>query len=146
MLEIPRAAEEWQTCPLASSRGACMAEGTRTYGEEAVQATPALEALRAALLTGLAYYAGARIGLALTFAPMPLSILWPPNALLLGALIVLPMRRWWAAIAGAFPAHLLAELQGGVPPAMVLGWFVSNTSEAFIGATLFHYFSRGRDL
>ena len=39
----------------------------------------------------------------------------------------------WLLLA-AFPAHLAAELQSGVPTAMVLCWFVTNCSEALIGA------------
>ena len=88
----------------------------------------------AALAVGAVYYAGAKIGLALTFEPFPLSVLWPPNALLLACLLLAPTRRWWLLIAAAFPAHLLAELQDGVPVAMVLCWFVSNVAEALIGA------------
>ena len=80
------------------------------------------------------YYLGTRIGLALTFLPNPISVLWPPNAILFAALLVVPHRLWWAVIAAALPAHLLAELQGGVPIAMVLCWFVSNMTEALIGA------------
>ena len=90
--------------------------------------------LAAALAVSAVYYAGAKVGLALTFAPYPISVLWPPNALLLAALLVAPTRWWWALILGALPAHLLAELQGGVPATMVLCWFVSNVSEALIGA------------
>lgn len=93
-------------------------------------------ALRAAAAVGVMYYAGAKVGLALTFAPLPISILWPPNALLFAALVLAPGRWWWLLIAGVFPAHLLAELQGGVPVAMVLGWFASNVSEAVIGAAI----------
>ena len=92
--------------------------------------------LGAALAVGAVYYAGAKVGLALTFAPYPISVLWPPNSLLLAALLLAPTRWWWALILGALPAHLLAELQGGVPVAMVLCWFVSNVSEALIGALI----------
>ena len=46
----------------------------------------------AALAMAVTYYAGAKIGLALTFEPFPLSILWPPNALLLAALLLAPTR------------------------------------------------------
>ena len=97
--------------------------------------------LIAALVGGALYYAGARIGLALTFDPFPLSVLWPPNALLLGCLLLAPTRWWWLLIAAAFPAHLLAELQGGVPLAMVLCWFVSNVVEALIGAVIVRRFA-----
>jgi PAS domain S-box-containing protein len=34
----------------------------------------------------------------------------------------------------ALPAHVAAELQSGIPASMVLCWFVSNCSEALIGA------------
>ena len=88
----------------------------------------------AAVLVGTAYYLGARLGLALTFEPHPISPLWPPNAILLAALLLTPPRSWGWLLLAAFPAHLAAELQSGVPTAMVLGWFVSNCSEALIGA------------
>src|SRR5687767_1812960 len=52
----------------------------------------------------------------------------------MAALLLTPARAWWALLAAALPAHLLAELQSGVPMAMVLGWFASNCSEALIGA------------
>jgi PAS domain S-box-containing protein len=87
-----------------------------------------------ALVVFCAYYVGTRIGLSLTFLPNPISVLWPPNATLLAALLLTPRRTWWTLIAAALPAHLLAELQGGVPLTMVLSWFVSNVSEALIGA------------
>jgi PAS domain S-box-containing protein len=91
-------------------------------------------ALLAALVVMGGYYLGAKIGLALTYHPHPISTLWPPNALLLAALLLTPTRWWWLLVLAAFPAHLAAELQSGVPMAMVLGWFVSNCSEALIGA------------
>ena len=90
--------------------------------------------LRVASFVFVGYYLGARLGLALTFVPNPVSVLWPPNAVVFAALVLLPVRSWWVVAAAALPAHLLAEVQGGVPIAMVLCWFVSNMSEAVIGA------------
>jgi PAS domain S-box-containing protein len=87
------------------------------------------------------YYAGARIGMALTFEPSPLAVMWPPNALLLAGLLLAPTRWWGLLIVAAFPAHLLAELQSGVPVAMVLCWFVSNVTEALVGALLVRRFA-----
>src|SRR5262249_12056832 len=66
--------------------------------------------------------------------------LWPPNALLAGALLLAPATSWWWLLAAALPAHLLAELQSGVPTVMVLGWYVSNCSEALIAAALVRVF------
>ena len=89
---------------------------------------------RIALFVFAAYYLGARLGLTLTFAPLPISVLWPPNAVLFAAMLVLPAGRWWLVVVAALPAHLISELQGGIPLTMVLCWYLSNVSEALIGA------------
>ena len=44
-----------------------------------------------ALGVAVAYYVGARIGFALTPTPLPVSTLWPPNAILLAALLLAPL-------------------------------------------------------
>jgi PAS domain S-box-containing protein len=117
-------------------RSAAWVEGSGSEASSA--ASTSRERVRAALRIGIlvfcGYYLGARLGLALTFFPTPVSVLWPPNAILLGALLIVPTSQWRIVVAAALPAHLLAELQGGVPIPMVLCWFVSNVTEALIGA------------
>ena len=81
-----------------------------------------------------AYYLGARVGLALTFQPLPISVFWPCNAMLFAAMLLLPTNLWWLVAAAALPAHLLSELMGGIPLSMVLCWYLSNVTEALIGA------------
>jgi two-component system sensor kinase FixL len=93
----------------------------------------------AALLVFAAYYIGAKVGFALTFQPHPVSVLWPPNSILLAALLLTPVRIWWVILLAAFPAHLAAELQSRVPPTMVFCWFISNSCEALIGAGCIRY-------
>jgi len=100
--------------------------------------TPAL----AALLVASAYFAGAKIGFALTFQPHPVSTLWPPNSILLAALLLSRTRSWWFLLLAAFPAHLLVQLNADIPLAMILCWFVSNCTEALIGASIFRYLTR----
>ena len=97
----------------------------------------------AALVVAVAYYLAAHLGFALTLKPHPTSTLWPPNALLMAALLLAPARAWWWLLAAALPAHLAAELQSGVPTAMVLGWYFTNCSEALIGAALVRAFVPG---
>src|SRR6476661_7406754 len=87
-----------------------------------------------ALGVAVAYYVGARIGFALTAEPQPVSTLWPPNAILLAALLLTPVRWWPGVLLAALPAHIAVELGSGVPLPMVLSWFVSNSAEALIGA------------
>src|ERR1700737_1379317 len=91
------------------------------------------------LLVFTAYYVGAKIGFALTFQPHPVSVLWPPNSILLAALLLTPVRVWWVILLAAFPAHLSAQLQSNVPPAMIFCWFISNSCEALIGAGCVRY-------
>jgi len=86
-----------------------------------------------------AYYLGAKIGFALTLRPHPVSVLWPPNSILLAALLLTPVRVWWVILLAAFPAHLAAQLQSNVPPVMILCWFISNSFEALIGAGCVRY-------
>jgi hypothetical protein len=57
-----------------------------------------------ALSVCLAYFLGAKIGFALTFRPHPVSVLWPPNSILLAALLlrhnsprIFRPRRFWMA-------------------------------------------------
>ncbi len=98
----------------------------------------------AAVLVSAAYYVGAKVGLALTFQPHPVSTLWPPNSILFAALLLSPTRWWWFLLAAAFPAHILTELHADIPLRMILCWYISNCSEALIGASLLRYVTRQR--
>ena len=93
----------------------------------------------AALLVGSGYYVGAKIGFALTFQPHPVSTLWPPNSILLAALLLSRPRQWWFFLLAAFPAHLLVQVNADIPMTMILCWFVSNCTEALIGASIMRY-------
>ncbi len=100
---------------------------------------PALRRVCAALVVASAYYIGAQIGFGLTFTPHPVSTLWPPNSILFAALLLSPVRSWWFLLLAAFPAHLLVQLNANIPVTMILSWFVSNCSEALIGASILRY-------
>ena len=89
------------------------------------------------------YYLGCKIGFALTFQPHPVSVLWPPNSVLVAVLLLTPPRSWWLVLLAALPAHLAAQLQSDVPPLMIMCWFISNALEAVIGAGLTRYFISG---
>ena len=92
-----------------------------------------------ALFVFASYFLGAKIGFALTFQPHPVSVLWPPNSILLAALLLTPVRIWWVVLLAAFPAHLAVQLESGVPPTMIFCWFISNSCEALIGAGCIRY-------
>jgi PAS domain S-box-containing protein len=102
---------------------------------------------RGTIIAGLwvfaGYYLGAKIGFALTFEPRPVSVLWPPNAILTATLLLTPPRSWWVILLAALPAHWAAQLESQVPPLMILSWFISNCCEALIGAGLARYLIDG---
>ena len=106
-----------------------------------------------ALLLAVSYFLGVHAGFALTSEHAPVAVLWPPNAVLLAALLLSPRQDWPVLIAAALPAHILAEISADVPFTMVMCWFVSNVTEALIGAFAIHgylhrapQFDRFRDL
>lgn len=96
-----------------------------------------------ALTIALGYYLGAKLGFALTLPPMPVSTLWPPNAILLAGLLLTPARSWALVLLAVLAAHLAVQFQSGVPTPMVLSWYVSNCAEALIGAGLLRRFVPG---
>lgn len=102
--------------------------------------------LLAAVLGALGYYAGVKIGFLLTPGNSPISTFWPPNAVLLATLLLMPFRSWWICVAAILPAHLLAQLPAGVPLTAALGWFISNVLEAVIGAFCIRRFTNAKSL
>jgi len=90
--------------------------------------------LPAALAVALAYYAGAHIGALLKIPPSTPSAIWPPNAILLAALLMHSPRDWWWLLLAALPSHLAVELRFGWPTSLVLALFITNCSEALLGA------------
>jgi signal transduction histidine kinase len=96
----------------------------------------------AALCVAMAYYGGTKIGFALTPSHDPIATFWPPNAILLAVLLLSPRRMWWILLLAVLPAHLLVQLQTGVPLLTSLGWFAGNTGEALLGAVLISRFEK----
>jgi integral membrane sensor domain MASE1 len=92
----------------------------------------------AVLLVAAAYYAGGVAGTVLGAPPSRISILWPPNAILLAALLVSPTRLWpWYLIA-ALPAHLHVTWQFGADPSIVttVNRYIGNSTQALLAAFL----------
>jgi len=101
---------------------------------------PVAQAL-ALLASAAAYYFGARLGFAMRFPSSPYSILWPPNAIVLAAFLLLPTRLWWVCLLVAFPAHVLVEIPAGLSWPTTFGLFVTNTAQGLVAAALVRYFS-----
>jgi signal transduction histidine kinase len=106
----------------------------KTVHDSSFQTSPVAGQIPPALLAGVSYYFGTRIGFAWTPTGQPNSAFWPANAILLAAFLLAPRRTWWTILLAVLPAHMIAELSVGVPVWTAVGWFLTNTSEALIGA------------
>lgn len=98
-------------------------------------------ALIAAIATAASYYLSARLGFAMRFPESPHSVLWPPNAILLAGLLLMPRRLWWWSLAAVLPVHTAIALPAGLPWATSLGLYATNISQAVLGAALIHRFA-----
>jgi len=84
----------------------------------------------------IAYYVSCLVGFALRYPSSGISFFWPPNAVLLTALLIVAPRRWPALIAGAFVAHGVAHAEDGI---RTLAWSVQyfgNASQALLAAVI----------
>jgi len=87
-------------------------------------------------LVAVAYYLGAQIGFALQSPNVPQSVLWLPNSILLGVLLIVPPRTWPVYLASCYPAQMLTAWQTGAPPVTLSLLFVTNCADATLGAFL----------
>jgi signal transduction histidine kinase/integral membrane sensor domain MASE1 len=103
---------------------------------------PERRELMGALAAALAYYLGAQMGFILRFPPLVPSIMWPPNAILTAALLLVSPSRWWMYLLAVLPAHLAAQLPLVWMPRALIPWFyLTNCSEALIAAGCVRLFS-----
>jgi integral membrane sensor domain MASE1 len=112
------------------------ADSERVEEKTDVRPQTASNALLGPALVALAYYLACRLGFLLRFSPATTSVLWPPNSILTAAFLILPQRRWPLCLALVFPAHLLVELQAGLPLGLVLALYVTNCGEALLAASI----------
>lgn len=94
-----------------------------------------------ALLVGIGYFLGGLFGTALSFQPDHIATFWPPNAVVLTALLLTPPRTWWLYLAVVFPAELAADALAGIGPATALGFAVANIIEVLTAAFLLRRFA-----
>lgn len=97
------------------------------------------------LLVAIGYYLGLQVGFALKPPNRPISVFWPPNAILMAAFLIVPRKRWWLLVLAVLPVHLLVQLSNGVPVSTSLGWFLGNVGEGLLGAYLITEIQNVRD-
>lgn len=97
-----------------------------------------------ALVVGVSYYVGARIGFALQAPGLVQSILWLPNSILLATLLLAAPRRWPLYLAAALPAQLIVAVQSDTSMQFMALVFLTNCADAVLGASLVRWACRGR--
>ncbi len=88
------------------------------------------------LLTTASYYLGACISIALRAPPAGISTIWPPNAILLAALLLSPPRTWGWYLLTVLPAHVhvVATFQSNVPLFINVVQYSGNMLQVLIAA------------
>lgn len=113
-----------ESVPSASARAGVSAAGLRKLH------TPLL-----LLGFALAYFLAARIGIATSMPPEGIVILWPPNAIVLAALLAVPRNRWWLLFLATVSTEIAADVPD-YPLWAAVGYGVVNFSEAALAAVL----------
>ena len=72
------------------------------------------------LATGAAYYLATQTAWLLTFPDSKVSLFFPPHALLVSILLLVPTRHWWAYTLAAAASHYFATQQADWPPLYAL--------------------------
>jgi signal transduction histidine kinase/integral membrane sensor domain MASE1 len=90
---------------------------------------------------GVAYYIGSLVGLALRLPTATPSVLWPPNAVLTSALLLMPPRRWFAGLLCALPVHIATQLPTDWPLSLILSFYATNCLEALLAAFTLRWLS-----
>ncbi len=97
-----------------------------------------MENLKHSVILGLAYFMGAWVGVHLTSIDGGIAILWPPNAILLAALLAFPVSRWPSFIVAVFIAEICADISVfTLTQAMLFACI--NTLECVAVVGLLHY-------
>jgi nitrogen-specific signal transduction histidine kinase/integral membrane sensor domain MASE1 len=91
--------------------------------------------LQVAAFVFAGYWLGAQLAFFIgTLSDKVFAPFWPPNVILLGALLLISRDRSWICAAAAFPAHVLAELQIGMTISSLLVAFAANLLLAILSA------------
>ena len=72
------------------------------------------------LASGACYYLATRIAWVLCFPDSKVSLFFPPHAVLVSILLLVPTRHWWAYTLAAAGSHYFATQQAHWPPLYAL--------------------------
>lgn len=105
-------------------------------------APPLVRRVAVMLLVAVTYYFSAVWGLSMSFKPDYIAAIWPPNAILLTALLLSRPAHWPLWLIAIIPAELAADLPAGIPLGMALGFAASDWAEVLTAAALVRFVLR----
>jgi len=97
-----------------------MVRENRTKGEREGRSNSLLRTALWVLASGVGYYLTTEIAWVLCFPNSKVSLLFPPHAVLVSILLLVPTRHWWAYILASICGHFLATQQAHWPPLYAL--------------------------
>jgi len=85
------------------------------------------------LIVAIGYYALAQAAIRLTIMPEGIVTFWPPNAVVVTALVLSPVRQWGLILLTGIAAEFAADI-GYFPLWQIAGFGLVNATEAFLTA------------
>jgi two-component system sensor histidine kinase UhpB len=122
----------------ARKAGATAPQESRPPAEPAGRWPAARRAALGVLLVCAGYYLTGLASLIARFPSSGISTIWTPTAVLLAALLLVPVRTWWVYVLALWPIHLhlVVNFQGAVPLVVMLCQFGGNVAHAVLAAVL----------
>jgi signal transduction histidine kinase len=102
-----------------------------------------IHAARIALIVAVAYFVGAQLAYALTYPNTQMFVIWPPNVILLVAMLLTPRRIWWTLVVAALPAHLLATTSSVATAHIGALFYAANVGQSLLTALLLQHYCGG---
>jgi len=87
------------------------------------------------IAAGALYYFSTRLAWLLTFPDSKVSLFFPPHAVLISVLLLVPTRHWWAYVLAAIGSHFIATQQAGWPPLYALQCEAFDAVKILVTAT-----------
>jgi len=86
------------------------------------------------LASSACYYLATQLAWLLTFPNSKVSLLFPPHAIIVSILLLVPARQWWAYALGAAASHFIATQQADWPIVFALQCAVFDTAKFLLTA------------
>jgi two-component system, LuxR family, sensor kinase FixL len=104
------------------------------------QAGSSLRTLVGILAAAAVYYLATRTAWVLTFPDSKVSLFFPPHAILVSILLLVPTRQWWAYLLASACAHFIATQQAQWPPLYALQCEAFDVVKIFLTAAGIRWF------